>query len=90
MHFSVVETFLLLFPTGYGKSLCFALLPPIGRMAYPAALDNLRCSLLSLTLLPQQRHTVQAPLSARPCGFDMLTLWLHVIMCYKFPLYMHV
>ena len=28
-------------PTGYGKSLCFALLPHIGRTAWPTALDNL-------------------------------------------------
>ena len=41
-------------PTGYGKTLCFALLPLIGRTACPTALDNLQHSLLSLTLLPHQ------------------------------------
>ena len=58
MHLSAVETFLAALPH---KCLCFALLPLIGRTANPAALDNLWCSLPSLMLLPQQRHTVQAP-----------------------------
>ena len=44
MHLSAVETFLLLSP-GCGRSLCFALLPLIGRTAFPAALDNLWRSL---------------------------------------------
>ena len=88
MHLSAVETFLhryltsepsMVFaalPTGYGKFLCFALLQVIGRTAWPAALDNLRRSLLSLTQLPQQRHSMLASIVSRPrvltrplCGF---------------------
>ena len=57
MHLSAVETFCCSSGIGYCKSLCFDLLPLIGRTAYPAALDNLR---RPLTLFPQQRHTVQA------------------------------
>ena len=77
-------------PIGYGKSLCFTLLPLIGGMACPAALDNLRRSLLSLTLLQQQHIWCRHPSSVHPRGFDTPTLRLHIITCHKFLRYTHI
>ena len=56
-------------PTGYSKSLCFTLLPLIGRTAFPTALENLQRSLLSLTLLLQQLHTMQASIVSTSTWF---------------------
>ena len=47
-------------PTGYGKSLCFALFPHIGRTAWSAALDNLRRFLTVTDAAATYTHAVQA------------------------------